>query len=869
MRAGFALTAAVAVLHLGAATAPAALRAWPPAQTVLEESGVRLAGGALHACQVGDDGTVRCWGDNRFGQLGDGTTTNRLTPVTVLTNAVAVAAGLFYSCALLANGTVRCWGANGGGQLGTGDRLDHATPIPVSGLANVVAITAGLAHTCALLADGTVRCWGQNSNGQLGDGTSGIDVVRVSPVPVSGLPNAVAVAAGAFHTCAVVVDSSVRCWGADFAGQVGNDDVEQDHIRTPVSVSGLTGAVGLAAGVHHSCALRENGTVICWGAGYAGQRGDGTLLDRSKPAAPVSGFASAVAIAAGRVHTCALLANGSVRCWGGNADGGVGDGSTTDRPTPVAVGGIDGAVALGAGDKSMCAILAEGSGFCWGDNAGGQLGNGTTSDSPTPTTAAFPSGSVTGRDVAAGGGHTCALRANATASCWGGNGSGQLGDGTTSGRLVPAAVGGLANAVALATGEEHSCGLDSAGIASCWGENEDGQVGDGTSTDRRTPTPVGLLTELIAIAAGGAHTCAVLAANATPVCWGRNDDGQVGDGTRTRRRTPVVSTGQTDVVAIAAGAAHTCVVRGAEGRVLCWGDNSRGQLGDGTTTDRLLPAAVANLVNAVAIAAGDFHTCALLADGAALCWGANDSGQLGDGTTTQRNAPFTPIGVTNAIGIAAGGGHTCANRADGTALCWGDNSRGQLGDGTTTTRPTAAPVTFRVRTVLGFVTLPLQNIAQIATGRRHTCAVIVNGSVRCWGENTSGQLGNDTTIDQPQPFTVPSFTLNIVPLVSVRASGRVATVQIVATCEAGRRLHVEVTLTQGGVSGRGVGTGDCSGGIARYPVTVAARGPDPFRAGPAEVEANAVIRDGGVIVDEQQWTRRVEIGGAPLEDQSP
>lgn len=852
----FVLLAAL-VACVSAGTAEGAVRAWPPAQ-VARGSDARLAAGVLHTCYVADDGTIRCWGDNSEGQLGDGTTTDRLLPVSVLTNAVAVSAGDLHTCALLANGGVRCWGHNAAGQLGTGDRVQRLSPAPVVGVADAVAIAAGSIHTCALIADGGVRCWGSISNGQLGNGEQGLGHDRPTPVAVSALANAVAIAAGDYHTCAVLADAGAHCWGSDDFGQLGDDSAEVNR-PTPVPVFGARLA-DIAAGGFHTCGLVADGTAVCWGPAGSGQLGNGAVANQAVPGPAVSGLARAIAVAGGVLHSCALLADGRARCWGENDSGQLGDGTTIDRPFPVAVVGVADALAIVGGSLHTCAVVAGGAVLCWGDNSQGQLGNGTRSDSATATVAGGGPGGVSGRKITAGGGHTCAVRGNGTASCWGDNGSGQLGDGSATSRLTPTAVIGLANSVAVAAGGAHTCSLLAGGGISCWGRNDDGQLGDGTSTTRLEPQPVGLAVEAIAVTAGGAHSCA-LAATGTSLCWGRNDDGQLGDGTTTLRRTPTASGRPELLVAIAAGGSHTCAVRAFGGHVLCWGDNSRGQLGDGTTTDRLLPTQVVGVANAVAIAAGEFHTCALLADGTARCWGANDSGQLGEGTRTHRTIPATTIALTNAIGIDAGAAHTCAVKSDGTALCWGDNTRGQLGDGTTTTRSTAAPVTFSVvnRLTGTFTNVPIQGIVQVATGRRHTCAVMVTGAVRCWGENTSGQLGNDTTIDQPRAFTVPSFTLNIVPLVQLRANGRIASVQIIATCEPGQRLHVDVSVTQGDVAGRGVGSGECTGAITRYPVTVPAQGPDPFAEGPASVQAQAQIRDGGVVVETQEWTRRVEI----------
>ncbi|CAN0450866.1 unnamed protein product, partial [Phaeothamnion confervicola] len=238
-------------------------------------------------------------------------------------------------------------------------------------------------------------------------------------------------------------------------------------------------------------------------------------------------------------------------------------------------------------------------------------------------------------------------------------------------------------------------------------------------------------------------------------------------------------------------------------------------------------------LNAVAIAAGNSHSCSLLADGAGRCWGANATGAIGNSSTMQQVTPVTVNGLTNAVSIAAGDLHSCAAIADGTARCWGGNGAGQLGDGSTTQRLTqATPTTSTlVQTVVRgsppiftFTTQPLGNIVQIANGASHTCAIISNGAVRCWGENIFGQLGINSKVNQLRPVLLPSFTLNIDPLVLLPHNPRVATVQIIATCEEGQRLDVRVGVAQGSVSGHGVGVGKCTGGIEHYPITVAAQG---------------------------------------------
>jgi hypothetical protein len=261
-------------------------------------------------------------------------------------------------------------------------------------------------------------------------------------------------------------------------------------------------------------------------------------------------------------------------------------------------------------------------------------------------------------------------------------------------------VTGLTTAIAVSAGAAHACALLLPGLlipdfeTRCWGNNTFGQLGDTTTTGRTTPVTVsGLSNVNTSRSAGAFHTCAV-AADGTASCWGDNTFGQLGDTTTTDRSAPVTVSGMSTatVLRVASGSAHSCALR-FDSTVSCWGLNGTGQLGDDTTTDRLTPVAVSGLMNATQIATGDIHSCAVLTDTTARCWGFNGNGRLGDGTTTQRLTPVTVSGLTNVTQIAAGGGHTCARLSDGTAWCWGTNASGELGDGTTTDRSTPVRVT--------------------------------------------------------------------------------------------------------------------------------------------------------------------------------
>ena len=716
-----------------------------------------IAAGESHTCALTAGGGVKCWGDNGYGRLGDGTATDRSTPVDVvgLTSGVtAIAAGGYHTCALVGSGGVTCWGANWSGQLGDGTTWGSTTPVDVAGLTSgVTAIAAGGHHTCALTTGGGVKCWGANGSGQLGHGTT---EDRSTPVDVVGLTSGVTtIAAGGWHTCALTTGGGVTCWGANGYGQLGHGTTEDRS--TPVDVVGLTsGVTAIAAGVYHTCALTGGGGVKCWGWNRYGQLGDGTTTQHSTPVDAVGLTSGVTAIAGGGYHTCALTTGGAVKCWGDNGSGQLGDGTTTQRSTPVDVVGLtSGVTAIAAGGWHTCALVGSGGVTCWGRNWDGQLGDGTTADRSTPVDVVGLTSGVTA--VAAGGSHTCALTAGGGVKCWGWNRYGQLGDGTTTQRSTPVDVVGLTSGVtAIAAGWSHTCALTAGGGVTCWGANS-GQLGDGTTTDRSTPVDVvGLTSGVTAIAAGGSHTCALTASGGV-TCWGNNWRGQLGDGTTTDRSTPVDVVGLTSgVTAIAAGGSHTCALT-ASGGVTCWGNNWRGQLGDGTTTDRSTPVDVVGLTSdATAIAAGEYHTCALTAGGGVTCWGANEYGQLGDGRwTTWRSTPVDVVGLTSSVtAIAAGGSHTCALTAGGAVTCWGANWDGQLGDGTATDRRTPVDV-------VGLTS----GVTAIAAGGYHTCALVGSGRAKCWGDDSNGQLGIGTIAQRLTPVDViesvpPSLTVN-------------------------------------------------------------------------------------------------------------
>jgi alpha-tubulin suppressor-like RCC1 family protein len=332
----------------------------------------RIAAGDGFTCALTTSGGVKCWGHNLFGSLGNGSTTSTGTPVSVLgltSGATAIASGGFHSCAITSAGGVKCWGYNAQGELGDGSKANSSTPVDVQGLSSgVAAIAVGGFHACAITTGGAVKCWG-NGYGPV-------------PASVPGLSSGVtAIAAGAGHTCAITSLGGAKCWGGAIGGALGNGTLSPPYSSTPVNVSGLaSGVIAMAAGNGYSCAVNDSGAVKCWGTGEHGDLGNGSMAGSLVPV-NVLGLATGVAgISAGDAyHVCALTVGGGVKCWGNNITSELGDGTNTDSAKPVDVIGLaSGAVAVAANDTHSCALMADGKVKCWGDNSFGALGTGSS-----------------------------------------------------------------------------------------------------------------------------------------------------------------------------------------------------------------------------------------------------------------------------------------------------------------------------------------------------------------------------------------------------------------------------------------------------------------------------------------------------------
>lgn len=729
-----------------------------------------------------EDGTVWTKGANSRGQLGNGTTTDRSTWAVVpgLSEVVEISAGRDIVFARRRDGSVWGWGANEVGQMANGGSADVLAPAAISGLSGVVQVVAAAVSGHALLSDGTVRGWGSNTAGQMGTGsTSNISGI----VAASGVSNVSQLAASNRTVVALRKDGFVYAWGQSDRGQTGTG-ASASSFATPNLIFGLTRVTSIAGGRESIAALLQDGSVRMWGMNDHGQLGDGTTTDRTTPTA-VAGLTSVAAISAAGLSSYALRTDGTVVGWGYNGDGRLGDGTTTDRTSPVAMQGLNDhvisrlmnsngqtdAVFLVVGRESLT-VTAVPSTVSAGSDAlltaavttsTAAVANRTVQFSAASDVRLSAASSTTGADgkasvlftpaTSTSPGATIMLAASTASSTARASvtvlGSNLLGiNGPWGASLVQTERVFPSPVVQAVSSDEFSLAALQDGTVWARGANSRGQLGDGTTTDRSTWEQIPGLAGVVDIAVGYAHGLALLS-DGTVRSWGGNESGQLGDGTTTDRNTPVAVQNLTGVTHLRSGSSNGYVRRN-DGSVWAWGWNHVGQLGNGTSQAAAfpVPAKVPNVSNAVNLFVTNWTCIAQLSNGSFVGWGDGRMGQLGDGTTTSRStAAPTLSALSNVKKIVCGRETFYALLNDSSVRAWGFNDKGQVGDGSHTDAPSPVSVS------------GLSSIVDIAAAGRNAFALLSDGTLKGWGWNARGQLGDGTSgNDRATPVTmrVPS-----------------------------------------------------------------------------------------------------------------
>ena len=602
--------------------------------------------GAYHVLAVKTDGTLWAWGYNFYGQIGDGTNTQRNSPVQIgtLTTWSAVAAGYYHSLALKTDGTLWSCGYNIDGELGQGtsDSLTtHTTLAQVGTVTTWASIVSGNYHLLATRADGTLWGWGYNVFGQIGNGTT---TNATSPVQIGTATNWTSLSGGYYHSLGVRSDGTLWAWGYNFYGQIGDGTVV--NRSSPLQIGTATNWKSVVAGGHQSAATKLDNSLWTWGYNLYGQLGQGFIDITSRPTVPaqVGTATNWSLLAPGYYHTVAARSDGTVWSWGNDSFNELGYSTNNKLLQPVAA--QFGAVSSASSGFSHTVVLKpDGTLWTMGSNGSGQLGIGA-SDSGEHQVIAQPQPGTQWISAAAGGNHTAAVRSDGTLWTWGYNFYGQIGDGTTTQRNSPVQVGSDNNWASVACGYNFTVGLRTDGTVWAWGYNSDGEIGNGTtsSAGQFTPLQVGSASDWASITCGYYHVLATKQ-NGTLWSWGYNLYGQIGNGSTTNQTTPVQIGAAATWRSVSAGYAHSLATRN-DGTLWAWGHNGFGQLGDGTTTQRTTPVQVGTGTNWQSVAGGTYHSYATKLDGSLWSWGYDFYNQLGDGGSTNRSSP-TRVGTSS------------------------------------------------------------------------------------------------------------------------------------------------------------------------------------------------------------------------------
>jgi alpha-tubulin suppressor-like RCC1 family protein len=680
-----------------------------------------------HALAIrNSDSSLWTWGLNNAGQLGDGTTINKSTPIKIGNSSWAQVAGNgSFSMAIDVTGALYTWGQNNNGQLGSGTTINRSSPVQI-GTSSWSVISAGDLRAAAIDINGQLYLWGFNTQGQLGDGTT---INKSSPVKI-GASSWTSVTTGFSHSVGLTIDKSLFTWGFNSTGQLGDGTTINKSSPVKIGTSSWT----IAGAMHASTgAIDITGALYVWGLNASGQIGDGTTINKSSPVK--IGSSSWTFVAPPDSNTMAIRIDGALFAWGNNGGGGgLGDGTTVNKSSPVKIGSSSWTtVGTGGGINHSFGIFQNGTLYTWGMNNFGNLGDTTTvnKSSPVQVTSVVDFYTSSWTSVSAGLSHTQGILSDGKLYAWGGNATGQIGDGTTVNKSVPIQVNVtgpniwiLSAASGGISGTSTSAGIDNTGALWTWGFAGTGWLGDNTVVAKSSPVKIGTSSWAV-VSAGDSHMHAI-DSQGRLYAWGNATQGRLGHnltGGSANNRSSPVQIGTSSWVTVASNALGGKAID-INGRLFSWGYGAAGAVGDNAAVDRSSPVLIGNSSWSMVAAGADnyYQAYAITSTKELYAWGYNTLGQIGDGTTITKSSPVK-IGTSSWSFISNAGNHAAGITIDGGLWTWGFNTQGQLGDGTTIAKSSPVKIGTSSWSVVG----GSENI---------TAAIDINGRLFTWGSGS-------------------------------------------------------------------------------------------------------------------------------------